>query len=318
MLSIVGFVVAVALTSLVALDAARRQRNWVGWAAFVAVTSILGVVVWLIARRRRQVVPTPLGGRRAGGVLASVVALVAVSMIVRAFTVTSVAQLAHVNGGGMSPTLMDQDRVIVNKVAYRGSHPRRDDIVMLLYPLNPSRTFVKRVIGEEGDMVRVVKGRVLVNDVPRDDAFVAATYRSVDDWGPQVVPEGYYFVMGDARNNSSDSRHWGFVPEKYILGRVECRWWPPRAMRCFRRAAVAFSSPGNESVGPIATANARQPPPRDAAARRARHEPCPSLLEESPQHAHACNRRPVAPPASHAGVLPVRGRRARVRHRRAG
>ena len=233
MLSVLGFVVGVALTSLVALDAARRQRNWVAWAAFVAVTSIVGLVVWLFARRRRPVAAAPLGGRRTAVVLASAVPLVALSMVVRAFTITFLVQLAQVNGGAMSPTLMDQDRVLVNKLAYHRGRPRRDEIVMLRYPLNPSTLFVKRVIGEEGDSVRVVKGRVHVNEVLGDDAFVAAAYRSVDDWGPQVVPEGYYFVMGDARNNSSDSRHWGFVPEKYILGKVECRWWPPRAMRCF-------------------------------------------------------------------------------------
>ncbi len=62
--------------------------------------------------------------------------------------------------------------------------------------------------------MRIVDGRVYVNDVPMHDDYVPAEYRSHDDWGPQVVPEGYYFVMGDHRNNSSDSRHWGFVPEE--------------------------------------------------------------------------------------------------------
>ena len=85
---------------------------------------------------------------------------------------------------------------------------------------------MKRVIAEEGDTVRVVDGRVYVNDVPIPDEQVPPEYRSHDDWGPQVIPEGYYFVMGDHRNNSSDSRHWGFVPKKYIIGKVQLRWWP--------------------------------------------------------------------------------------------
>jgi signal peptidase I len=135
-------------------------------------------------------------------------------------------QVARVEGQSMAPTLADQDRLIVNKLAYRLADPQRGDIVMLYYPLNPDKSFVKRVIAEEGDTVRVVDGRVYVNDVPVPDEQVPPEYRSHDDWGPQVIPEGYYFVMGDHRNNSSDSRHWGFVPKKYIIGKVQLRWWP--------------------------------------------------------------------------------------------
>ena len=135
-------------------------------------------------------------------------------------------QVARVEGQSMAPTLADQDRLIVNKLAYRMGEPRRGDIVMLYYPLNPEKSFVKRVIAEEGDQVRIVDGRVFVNDVPMQDDFVPPEYRSHDDFGPSVIPEGYYFVMGDHRNNSSDSRHWGFVPKKYIIGKVQLRWWP--------------------------------------------------------------------------------------------
>ena len=142
-------------------------------------------------------------------------------------------QVARVDGLSMAPTLADQDRLIVNKLAYRIGEPHIGDIVMLYYPLNPEKSFVKRVIAEEGDQVRVVDGRVFRNDVPMDDAFVPNEYRSHDDWGPQVVPEGYYFVMGDHRNNSSDSRHWGFVPKKYIIGKVQLRWWPLPHARVF-------------------------------------------------------------------------------------
>jgi signal peptidase I len=135
-------------------------------------------------------------------------------------------QVARVEGLSMAPTLADQDRLIVNKLAYRIGEPRRGDIVMLYYPIDPDKSFVKRVIAEEGDQVRIVDGQVFVNDVPMQDDFVAPEYRSHDDFGPSVIPEGYYFVMGDHRNNSSDSRHWGFVPKKYIIGKVQIRWWP--------------------------------------------------------------------------------------------
>jgi signal peptidase I len=142
-------------------------------------------------------------------------------------------QVARVEGQSMAPTLADQDRLIVNKLAYRLADPQRGDIVMLYYPLNPDKSFVKRVIAEENDTVRIVDGRVYVNDVPLLDDYVPPEYRSHDDWGPQVIPEGYYFVMGDHRNNSSDSRHWGFVPKKYIIGKVQLRWWPVPNGRVF-------------------------------------------------------------------------------------
>jgi len=142
-------------------------------------------------------------------------------------------QVARVEGQSMAPTLEDQDRLIVNKLVYRIGEPRRGDIVMLYYPLNPDKSFVKRVIAEEGDTVRIVDGRVYVNDIPLKDDYVSSEYRSHDDWGPQVIPEGYYFVMGDHRNNSSDSRHWGMVPKRYIIGKVQLRWWPVPTARGF-------------------------------------------------------------------------------------
>jgi signal peptidase I len=142
-------------------------------------------------------------------------------------------QVARVDGLSMAPTLEDHDRLIVNKLVYELGDPRPGDIVMLYYPVNPEKMFVKRVIAKEGETVRIVDGRVYVNDRPLQDDYVPAEFRSHDDWGPQVVQQGYYFVMGDHRNNSSDSRHWGFVPKKYIVGKVKVRWWPIQDARFF-------------------------------------------------------------------------------------
>jgi signal peptidase I len=142
-------------------------------------------------------------------------------------------QVARVEGHSMAPTLEDQDRLIVNKLVYRIGEPHLGDIVMLYYPNDPDKSFVKRVIAEEGDQLRIVDGKVYRNDVLLDDSFVPPDYRSHDDWGPEVIPEGYYFVMGDHRNNSSDSRHWKYVPKKYIIGKVQLRWWPIRHARIF-------------------------------------------------------------------------------------
>jgi signal peptidase I len=147
--------------------------------------------------------------------------------------VTFGVQVARVDGLSMAPTLEDHDRLIVNKLVYELGEPRPGDIVMLYYPLNPEKMFVKRVIAREGDTVRIVDGRVYVNDIPLHDDYVPAEFRSHDDWGPQVIQQGYYFVMGDHRNNSSDSRHWGPVPKKYIVGKVKVRWWPLQDARIF-------------------------------------------------------------------------------------
>ena len=147
--------------------------------------------------------------------------------------VTFVVQVARVDGLSMAPTLEDHDRLIVNKLVYELGDPRPGDIVMLYYPLNPDKMFVKRVIAKEGDTVRIVDGRVYVNDIPLHDDYVPEEFRSHDDWGPQIVQQGYYFVMGDHRNNSSDSRHWGPVPKKYIVGKVKVRWWPLQDAKIF-------------------------------------------------------------------------------------
>jgi len=135
-------------------------------------------------------------------------------------------QVARVEGQSMAPTLADQDRLIVNKLAYRMGEPHRGDIVMLNYPVDPDKSFVKRVIAQEGEVVTIVGGIVYVNDVPLADDFVSDEFRLDEDYPPTRIPEGYYFVLGDHRNNSSDSRQWGMVPKKYIIGKVQLRWWP--------------------------------------------------------------------------------------------
>jgi signal peptidase I len=149
------------------------------------------------------------------------------------FIVTFGFQVARVDGMSMAPTLEDHDRLIVDKMIYLYEDPRPGDIVMLYYPLNPDKMFVKRVIATEGQTVRIVDGHVYVNDVPLQDTYVAPRFRSHDDFGPELIPKGYDFVMGDHRNNSSDSRDWGFVPKKYIVGKVQVRWWPIPDARVF-------------------------------------------------------------------------------------
>jgi signal peptidase I len=146
---------------------------------------------------------------------------------------TFVGQVARVEGLSMVPTLDDQDRLLVNKLAYWLGEPRIGDIAMLKYPQDPGMSFVKRVVAGPGDQIQSVNGRVYRNGVPIPDDFISSEYRSFDTWGPETIPKGYYFVMGDHRNNSSDSRAWGYVPRDYIVGRVQVRWWPINHAKVF-------------------------------------------------------------------------------------
>jgi len=142
-------------------------------------------------------------------------------------------QVARVEGRSMEPTLRDQDRLVVNKLAYQLHDPEVGDVVMLLHPNNPRQSLVKRVVAAPGDTVAFREGVVVRNGVVTAEGFVAVDLRSFEERAPVVIPEGFYFVLGDHRNNSSDSRAFGPVPKKYILGRIQIRWWPFADARSF-------------------------------------------------------------------------------------
>ena len=142
-------------------------------------------------------------------------------------------QVARVEGRSMEPTLHDQDRLVVNKLAYHVDDPKVGDVVMLLHPNNPDLSLVKRVVAAPGDSVALRQGVVVRNGVAANEDFIPPDHRSFEDQPAIVVPEGFYFVLGDHRNNSSDSRAFGPVPKKYILGRIQVRWWPFADARSF-------------------------------------------------------------------------------------
>lgn len=145
-----------------------------------------------------------------------------------------VVQPVRVEGQSMMPKLHDQDRIFVNKFIYPlrewigDKEPiKRGDIVVLLYPDDPSKSYIKRVVGLPGEEVNIENGRLYINGMPIDEPYLDQEYLSADSMPGSVhVKEHHYFVLGDNRRNSSDSRYWGLVPEKYIYGKAIFRYYP--------------------------------------------------------------------------------------------
>jgi len=142
---------------------------------------------------------------------------------------TFIAEARYIPSGSMEPTLQINDRLIIDKVGYRFGNPERGDIVVFdptdaLLQQNFRDAFIKRVIGLPGETVEVKGGRVFINGRPLEEDYIAA--KPDYQWGPEVVPEGSYLVLGDNRNSSYDSHYWGFVPRDRIIGRAIVRFWP--------------------------------------------------------------------------------------------
>lgn len=133
----------------------------------------------------------------------------------------------------MYPTLTEAERVMVNKFAYRFGEPKIGDIVVFRY--QPGRDFIKRVIGLQGDRVEIRNGKIYINDLLLDEEYLPESI-AMYDYGPVEVPPGYYFLLGDYRQNSMDSRdpRVGFISEDDIKGRAFFIFWPPWDARSIR------------------------------------------------------------------------------------
>ncbi len=129
-----------------------------------------------------------------------------------------------VDGASMEPTLMSGEYVIVNRLSYKFGNPQRGDIIVFHFPRDPSKEYIKRVIGLPGDQVQVNNGQVYVNGQPLDETYLKVKTNYSGTWS---VPAGQLFVLGDNRNNSSDSHDWGTVPMSYVVGKSVLVYWPP-------------------------------------------------------------------------------------------
>jgi signal peptidase I len=149
-----------------------------------------------------------------------------ISLAISAFIIIFLYQPVKVEGTSMMPSLVDQERIFVNKFVYRLEPIERGDIVVFRYPYDPSKSYIKRVIGMAGDRIRINSGQVYVNGEALDESYVPAEYTDSRSSPEAVVPANSYFVLGDHRSMSDDSRNFGPVNQSFIYGKAVFGYWP--------------------------------------------------------------------------------------------
>jgi signal peptidase I len=165
-------------------------------------------------------------GRHSQASLSRWIRDVLISLAVSAFFIIFLYQPVKVEGTSMMPTLADQERVFINKFVYRLEPIQRGDVVVFRYPRDTSKSYIKRVIALPGDRVRIDDGLVYVNGRLTTEDYVPAMYEDVRSYSETVVPPHSYFVLGDHRNLSNDSRDFGPVDDSYIYGKAVFGYWP--------------------------------------------------------------------------------------------
>lgn len=192
----------------------------------------------------------------------TIILTVVIFLLVRAS-----AENFRVEGRSMEPTLSNGQFILINKIGYWRidrdlintvfpdasepvgdgdtvylfAPPQRGDVIVFQYPRDPNKAYIKRVIGIPGDTVEIVDGRVILNGMPLEEDYLFDEPRYESP--PREVRSGYFYVLGDNRNNSSDSHVWGLVPESFVVGRAWLSWWPPENLGFLPATAVGVGSP---------------------------------------------------------------------------
>lgn len=135
-------------------------------------------------------------------------------------------QPVKVEGTSMAPLLSDQERIFINKFVYRFEPIQRGDVVVFWYPLDHTKSFIKRVVGLPGEMIEIRQGTLYVNNKSVPEPYVPPQYEDSSDFSPVRVPKDSFFVLGDHRISSNDSRVFGPVASEYIYGRAVFAYWP--------------------------------------------------------------------------------------------
>jgi signal peptidase I len=151
----------------------------------------------------------------------------AIAVVVCVILITYVVQAFKVQGTSMSPELEDGERILVNKFLYYFGDIQRGDVVVFWYPEDPELSFIKRVVALPGETVEIRSGAVYVNGRLIEEPYVSGMNADLRSFPPHEIRPGHFFVLGDNRKGSNDSRSWGLVPQRYIYGKAFLRIWPP-------------------------------------------------------------------------------------------
>jgi signal peptidase I len=155
--------------------------------------------------------------------------------------INAISARIRVDGFSMEPTLKSGEFVVVNKLAYRFGEPDTGDVIVFQYPRDPDQEYIKRVIGTPGDTVSIIDGQVYVNGERLNETYIASppSYQSEE----RAIPENSLYVLGDNRNNSSDSHTWGPVPMEFVIGKALFIYWPPDRWGVVEHVSAAGYSP---------------------------------------------------------------------------
>ena len=166
----------------------------------------------------------------------SIVVALILTLIIRTFVI----QAFKIPSGSMRPTLIEGDKLFVNKYIYRFQPPQRGDIIVFKYPQDPKKDFIKRLVAFENETLEIKDGKIFMEGKALEDpnTFGKFYYYNHDPFGGPGekirVPKDSYYVLGDNSANSTDSRFWGFVPKANLVGKAVFRWWPPRKIGTLR------------------------------------------------------------------------------------
>ncbi len=158
----------------------------------------------------------------------------AISVIIATLIIVFLYQPVKVEGTSMMPWLTDQERIFINKFVYKFEDIQRGDVVVFWYPMDPSKSYIKRVIGLPGEAVKIANGKVFINGRELNEPWVVPAYLDRQSYPQVQVEPDHYYVLGDHRNSSNDSRTWGTVARSYIYGKAVLIYWPVEKFQLLR------------------------------------------------------------------------------------